>query len=460
MYRFKIFCATVWVAVLFASCNFTGNQDDKGKKESVAPAEVSAPAPSFVVGVTPATKPGQVPGLQSFVWARQGNKLLLFGGRIEGFHGLTGDIKTFSSRKANSSVFVIDISNFSYSELKLDTTNSGLLQFFSSNMEFCQNADTLFVTGGYGKKKLADDRSDYTFDRMFAISVSSLIKQVEAGDNNIQKSFLASANSPFVQVTGGELVKQGKSFYLIGGQNFDRLYDRGQTGRYTSAVRKFSFSNGVITDTSSVVDTAVLHRRDMAASEIITNTGMMYAIFGGVFSSNDDGYQNPVIIIPSANTATVKQSPLLQKTSQYDCAIVTVYDSLSNSTNNTLLGGIGKYQYHENTGKWEDGDMGAKLPFVKTITQMIYSNQNISENVQLPPNSPALPALLGANAIFIPYTNFIYQRNVLDYSKITADSTVIGIMYGGIKSQQPTSSEIYPTSLNNVVYYVYLKKMK
>lgn len=443
--------------LLVLSCGSPADNNDKKTTGPKAEAGTAA-APSFVIGVTPVATPANFPGLQSFVWARLDNKIVLFGGRTEGFHGLTGRDSAFKTRKANTAVYLIDLDSFSFQQMQLDTTDASLLQFFSANMEFCQRGDSLFVLGGYGRRQLSDAQSNVTFNTFVTISVSQLIGQVQQGNGNIKNAILSTLSSPFLQVTGGELVKQDNYFYLIGGQNFPQVYQGlGITGNYTSAVRKFSINNGVLADTSSYVDT-VLHRRDFPATPVVLNGETFYAIFGGVFSANNDGYQHPVYIAVPNGRILVKQDTLTQMTSQYDCAFVSLYDPASNSNTTVLLGGIGKYQFHAATQTWENGDAGARLPFVNTITQMVVQNGFVKQNIQLPPASPALPFLLGANAIFVPYSNLLYSGNTIDYSKITSDSTVIGVMYGGIKSQLPTSSEIYPTSLNTTPYYVYLKK--
>ena len=49
---------------------------------------------------------------------------------------------------------------------------------------------------------------------------------------------------------------------------------------------------------------------------------------------------------------------------------------------------------------WENGDDGAKLPFVKSITQMEWKNGTLIQFNQEPPTTPELPKLIGANAIF------------------------------------------------------------
>ena len=448
--------------IFLIGCNLSCNNPiKKGEVENLTMSSViSKSAPSFYIGVNEIKLPNPLPGLQSFVWGRLNNKIVLIGGRIEGFHGLTGRDSAFKSRLANTSVFVLDIATYSYKEMKMDAIDLSLQQFFSTNMEFCQNGDSLFLVGGFGKINTSDLRSNYTFNKMVTLSISSLINQVEMSNGNIKKAILQTASSPILQVTGGELYKKGNIFYLSFGQNFNQIYSIGTTGIYTSSVKTFSVTNGIISDTASYVNSTMLHRRDLPVTEIITKDQVMLAAFGGVFSSTNDGYLNPVYVSMNGKSISAIQDTLIQKTNQYDCAMISIFDVTSNSNTTVLLGGIGQYQYHVSTGIWENGDQGAKLPFVKTITQMIYQNGKMTQNIQIPPKYPELPVLIGANAIFIPSANLIYSNKTIDYSKITSDSTSIGLMYGGILSQMPTSSEIYPTSLNTKLYQVYLVKNK
>ena len=101
--------------------------------------------PSFTVSLVKMQTNHYLPSLQSFAWATAGSKLLLIGGRTEGFHGLTNDDTTFKIRKANDSIFVIDMQTLTYAALAIDKTNPALLQFSSSNMEFKQDGDTLYL---------------------------------------------------------------------------------------------------------------------------------------------------------------------------------------------------------------------------------------------------------------------------------------------------------------------------
>jgi hypothetical protein len=448
------------IAFAFACNNPSPNS---GQKDS-ARTEIftSAMPPSFTIDVK-ARAGASLPSLQSFVWARQGNKILLLGGRTEGFHGRTLPDSSFKTSKANQSVFLIDLDVMQAWEMPLKMNDPEQRQFASTNMQFCQSGDRLYVVGGFGIKNQNDSRSNYTFDRLVAISINALIKQVQLGvKGSILKAIAGRATSPFLQVAGGEMIFLNNHFYLMFGQNYDALYDAGITGKYTSAIRQFSFTGNNIIDTLSYVDSSKLHRRDLPMASVIQKSKTFYAAYGGVFSANDDGYQNPVYLNVGGGKIVVFQDTLLQKTNQYDCAIVSIFDSIYNCNTSVLLGGIGKYQFHPETQKWEDGDGGAKLPFVKTITQMKFYNNTMHQDIQLPPQRPELPDFVGANAVFFPDTTYLYANHIqtIDYNKLTNDTTRIGIMYGGIKASAATSSEFYPTSLNKTIYDVYVYKNK
>ena len=82
------------LAILFYACSTQKTMtDDLLKKESSAYQGLS-------LSVGPVYLDNPIPGVQSGVWARQGSKMLIIGGRIEGFHGLIESGETFSSKKA------------------------------------------------------------------------------------------------------------------------------------------------------------------------------------------------------------------------------------------------------------------------------------------------------------------------------------------------------------------------
>ena len=318
-YRTKQITSSIQLCIFWLSALiFIASCDNPEQQESTA--EKTSALPSFTISVLPLLGQPRLPALQACAWARQGDKVLLIGGRIEGFHGLSGP-NIFTSRKANTSLFVIDLSILSFSELALDKTNPKLLQFFSSNMQFCQDGDSLYIVGGFGLKMPTDAKSNHTFDQLVMLSVSKTIKAVEQ-KTDITEAIVATATSPFLQVAGGDMIKVGETFYLMFGQKFEGEYTPGKTGEYTNAVRKFRLAQGMITDTSSYIDKEVLHRRDLPFAPVIQKAGIFYAAFGGVFTDNDDGFANPVYV--NLNPFSVKQDTMQQMTNQYVCAIATL----------------------------------------------------------------------------------------------------------------------------------------
>lgn len=412
--------------------------------------------PQFTISLRDFATPEGMPLVQSCAWALYNNKLLIVGGLTEGFHGLNQDQPTFGQQFVNSSIIVVNLDNFISTSVSLIGLGSEWQPLISSNTQFVQDGDLLYIAGGYGPREAADKQSNYTFPNLTVFNVPTLIEQVETrGDPG--KALLASAESELLRVAGGELFKSGDQFYLAFGQDFSKIYDPGTSGEYTSDVRIFSFDGQHVSEAGICKDPN-FHRRDLNAVSLKQNNGLIYAGLGGVFDENDNGYMQPVYFDPGQPGCGVRLDMLRQVTNQYNCAHASIFDASSNTCVTVLMGGIGQYQYHPETGTWENGDDGAKLPFVKSITQMIYTNGQMRQHIQMPPEQPEMPALIGANAIFIPSYELLCQPSILDYSKMTDNETVIGLLYGGIKSTLPTSSEIYPTTVNKTLYQVILQK--
>ncbi len=412
--------------------------------------------PSFKIRLEALCTPKKMPLIQSGAWAIWENKLIIFGGRIEGFHGLNQLHSIFNQSMVNKSIWAIDLQTFDALELKLDPDSTEWAQLFSSNMQFEQEGSTLYVVGGYGAKSPKDKRSDDTFDTLMAFDLPKLLHEISTNGDPSQ-ALISKVCSPHLKVTGGEMVKIDDLFYLSFGQCFEGVYDPGKSGLYTEAIRVFRLKGDEIELVQEIKDPN-LHRRDLNVVKLYQKDKTLLAGLGGVFDPNGNGYYHPVYLDPSQKNPQVIVDSLKQVTNQYNCAKASIFDKDSNSCYTVLLGGIGQNQFHVETNSWENGDRGAKIPFVKTITQMIYSNGHMHQFIQTPPSDPEMPDLLGANGIFIPEPDLLLKDQLIDYSKIKEDTTTIGLFYGGILSEKPTSSAIYPTKVNQTIYRVVLEK--
>lgn len=408
----------------------------------------------FKIAVNPLDPQPLLPGIQSGVNAYSNSKLLLFAGRTNGFHGLISSDTSFNAKQNNQNIYVVDLYSWKYSSVPLPA-GEDMLPFTGTNIQYFQDGDTLYLIGGYGRKSTTDYQNNYTLDKCIAISVSAMIRAVES-NSDIRKAILYTIQSPFFKVTGGEVFKLNGWFYLMYGQVYDQPYSVGVSGKYTESVRIFRIKNGKLTDTSSVQD-PLFHRRDLNVVKVKQNSGDFFATYGGVFNENNKGFVHPIYIYPDNGKITYKQDTLSQISNQYDCAKLNVFDPVSNTHVTALLGGIGASFFNFETKSWDpNGDDGNPLPFVKAITQMICKNGSISQYIQNPLTDPELPEFIGADALFIPIYAIRFEDQVIDATKLTRDSMTIGYFYGGIQSPRPTSSDIYPTTVNSTLYSVHL----
>ena len=294
-----------------------------------------------------------MPLIQSCAWAVQGNKLLLIGGVVKGFHGLNQEEKAFGQQYANRKIWVISLEDLSFVGLDLDSFGENWQPLCASNMQFCQEGDNLFIVGGYGAKSQLDPQSNMTFNTMYTISISAMIHQVEIQKNPI-KAVLGKTQSTFLEVAGGELFKNGDTFILSFGQDFSGVYTPGKTGEYTNAIILFNFENNEVKLIGKCADPN-LHRRDLNVVPLVQNESTIYAGLGGVFDQYGNGFQQPVYFDPSRPNCGIKLDPLLQTTNQYNCAKATIFDSKRNTFHGTL-GGIGQFSTKKpRSGKWNDG---------------------------------------------------------------------------------------------------------
>lgn len=466
-FNFLNYILTLVVFTSIISCTETtssnsGNNTEIKEEGTTMTEVVSSTQPAFNVSLQKVTTPLPTgfPFLHSAAYAQQGNEVLFIGGRNAGFHGISQEQEPFKTTKANSSIWVVDFENYTYSELPLGTSYPDLIQFKASNFLSYQDNDTLYIAGGYGAQNQSATESNTTHGQIFAIQVSKMIDEVKKGaGGNPRNAIIKVTQNPFVQVAGGEMIKANDIIYLFFGQNYEGEYILSREGIYTNAVRKFKWNNASITDTASII-ASNLRRRDLNVMQVEQSGAPFFVGYGGVFNKNDGGFLKPIYVSTENGDLVARvNEDLIQKTNNYKAAVASIYDPNQEINTHVILGGIGQFQYDQQTGQWEEGDNGAPLPFVSSITQMIWKNGYQTQYIQLPPSAPEMPELLGSNAFFIPKPSLFYRQGIIDYSKLGTEQISIGWFFGGIKSQAPTSSMIYPTSINNTIYEVIISKL-
>jgi hypothetical protein len=369
-------------------------------------------------------------GLQAYAFGQYNGKWIIVGGRLDGLHRRQ-PFAAFDIAGNNNQIIVIDpVSQQKWTAPITSLSVAMQEQLSSTNMEFHQEGNYLYILGGYGYNTASAARK--TFDNLTAIDVPSVINAV-IGGTSFTNYFRQISDAQFA-VTGGHLKKINNTFYLIGGNKFDGNYNPfgnpTYTQVYTNAIRKFNLSDDGTTITIShlptITDTTNLHRRDYnAVSQIFPNGTEGITVFSGVFQ--------PTVDLPYLNCVNIDSSSyevnntFQQYYNHYHCAVLPLYSLSNNEMHNVFFGGIA--QYYDSLGVLVQDN---NVPFVKTIARVTRNSVGLMAEYKLPVE---MPSLLGAGAEFIPITSLQHFNNdVLNLDEFISDSSLVGYIYGGISS--------------------------
>lgn len=410
----------------------------------------------YDVVLTPVSVSG-LPGLHSYAFAQHNEKWLIIGGRKDGVHARQ-PFNAFPGAQNNTNIYVVDIATQQSWSVSVNSLPTGIKeQLQSTNMNFYQDGDTLFIVGGYAYSTTAADHK--TFNNLTSVDVPNLINAIVAG-TPITSYFKQITNDVFA-ITGGQLGKIGSTFYLVGGHRFDGRYNPMNnptfTQTYSNAIRKFTIDNSgsnlSYANYEEVVDAVHLHRRDYnLLPQIFPNGELGYTISSGVFQiAVDLPFLYPVDIKAGGY---YPQTQFNQYLSNYHSGKACLYDATNNRMHNLFFGGMSQYYYSNGTLLQDD-----TVPFVKTISRTTRFADGSLLEYQLPVE---MPNLKGAGAEFIPNENLPhYSNEVIQLSNITDNEFVIGHLFGGIQSSSATAftdNQTNLTSADPTVYEVKLVK--
>lgn len=396
-------------------------------------------------------------GLQSFAVGQHNGKWLIVGGRLDGLHRRQ-PWASFDIAGHNNQLIVIDPVTLQKWTAPITTLPTSIQeQISSTNMNFYQEGDYLYLIGGYGYSATIVDH--ITFPNLTAIKVSDVISAVIS--NTSFTTNFRQITDPHFKVTGGRLRKIYNTYYLLGGQSFDGRYNPMNnptfTQVYTNAIRKFTITydgtNITINHLPSYNDATNLHRRDYNAEpQILPNGQEGVTMFSGVFQ--------PTVDLPFLNSVTVDSNnytvnnTFQQYYNHYHCAVLPIYSTSNNEMHNVFFGGIA--QYYDSAGILVQDN---NVPFVKTIARVTRNSTGMMSEHKLPIE---MPSLLGAGSEFIMDKSIPHYNNeVLKFDQFTTDSTMVGYIYGGISS---TAANIFWTnngtqsSASSQIFKVYVIK--
>ncbi|MCB0724039.1 MAG: T9SS type A sorting domain-containing protein [Ignavibacteriae bacterium] len=396
------------------------------------------------------------PNIQSFVFAQSNGKWLIIGGRTNGLHGFTPQT-AFPPQYQNKYAYVIDPGSGQVwsRELALDLSFSQADPLRSTNQQYVQVGNNLYVTGGYG----LDSNSGQlvTFGKLSVIDVDGMINAVVSGTT--MSPYVKQLNDSRVRVTGGEMAYMNGFVYLVGGHNFNGVYfNTGQGNNnqvYTNAYKKFHVnvagSTVSIADYVETVDTVNFHRRDYNLVPAIKPDGSEYLIvYGGVFKYGiNRPFQTPIELDNSGATVDSFEEQL----NQYTTANMNLFDSTTNDMYTMIFGGMGLY-YYDTAGS--SIEMDTLVPFTKDITLM---TRNVAGNYSETRYPVRMPGFLGSNAKFIPNPNLpTYDNGVIKFRSLNS-LTLAGYIFGGIKATDPNpgTGSMGSTSASDVILKVYIR---
>ena len=399
-------------------------------------------------------------GLQSYSWARSGNKVLLVGGRTDGLHRRQ-PFAAFAKKYNNTSLIVIDLVEEKVWKKDISSLPAPLAeQLQSTNMEFYQEDNQLILVGGYGYSETR--KTHITHPSLIRIQVKELINAIMK-DGEISP-FIQQLNDERMAVTGGKLSQLNNTFYLVGGQRFDGRYNPhgpdhgpGFSQQYTNQIRKFSLTmaNGkpAIDNYSAVTDSLLLHRRDYnLLPQLDANGKEMLTIYSGVFQYGKDVPFTTLVDITENGHAEV--AGFNQQFCHYHSATLPAYSQKSKTLYSIFFGGIAQH-YADSAGQIKtDND----IPFVRTIS-VVERKGNIIKEFVLP---DPMPGYFGAAAEFIPAEQKLFSgTGILQLDKTGNKPVLAGYIIGGIDSQAPNvfwSNQAEPSRASPVIWKVYLTR--
>lgn len=392
----------------------------------------------YRVQLTPVTV-ANLPGLHSYAFAQHNGKWLVVGGRKDGIHARQ-PFNAFPGAQNNTQLYVVDVAAGQSWSASVDGLPTALKeQLQSTNMNFHQDGDVLYIIGGYAFSASANDH--ITFDKLTSIDVPGLIDAIVNGLSI--GPYFKQITDPVFQNTGGQLGKIGDAFYLVGGQIFTGRYNPMNNPTfvqtYLSKIQKFTIDNSgaqlSIGNYSAVTDAIHLHRRDYNLVPQVFQDGQEgYTISSGVFQINANlPFLYPVDV--KAN-GYEPQTQFNQYLSNYHSGKVGLYDQTQNQMNSLFFGGISQY-YYNGTTLVQDNN----VPFVKTISRVTRAaDGSLSEHRF----DAEMPNLKGSGAEFIPNESLPHYANeVIKLNEVQEQEFVIGHLFGGIQS-----ASINPFSVN------------
>ncbi len=343
--------------------------------------------------------------------------------------------------------------------------------FFDCNA-YAQNAfNTCFnaynaCNGGAGPANGCPCNAGPGFKQCVQAAQSQCLQQQAAANNTCitmvksgQTASLPTNSGSLTTVAGGGMEKIGDTYVLVFGQDFEGLYsvNAGDYGKwpvsqvYVEAVTTLWINPPTATTPLSAAtlyqaqqnpsdSTSQWHRRDLNVVPGLATDGkgLQVQALGGVFvPGSDSAYRQPLSIALNNSVPSVTLHNYQQYMSQYECAVVPLYNRTTNTLTDVLLGGISLYYVDDKTGKLK---VDSGLPFITHLTALSRSSAgDWSEFYRVAPILiEGKPARVGTDAQFMRHPKVATSDNGVIWLDAITTRTLVGWMYGGIQATGPS----------------------
>jgi hypothetical protein len=418
----------------------------------------------------------QFPAFHSGVTAHYDGKWLIMGGRTNGMHGFYPPF-AFPTGGRQESVYVVDPEAGSVWSADISGLDSLVReQLGSSNMQFAQNGDKLYIAGGYGYKESIDDYT--TFPYLTSVNMPMLMDSVIAG-GNINTAFRSVIDSTMA-VTGGRMGRIGDRYFLVFGHYFHHRYSVADLGsfiqKYTYQIRMFDIQDDdtllAAVNKQVITDSVNFRRRDFNMTPFKEGTEKGFYAWSGVFRDSVDlPHYNPIRIKSDGSYAVL---PFEQKLAHYHSGSFSMkidnpgYYTYKDA--HVFLGGMAEYYPDSGYALVQD----SLVPFTKNFSSVQISGDQIVEQKAglLPWPTPECGLFFpneirnsflefeGTNMEFIPnLTYYDAETGVINYSHNWPNvNQPVGYLVGGIISAGRNIADMNDPSLSfasNKVYKVF-----
>ena len=397
-----------------------------------------------------------LPALRAPIVALNANNWLIVSGSLSNFHGFDNNF--------NTSLYVYNPNTVQMTSMSISSTNlpqDVKNQLASSDQEFLQDGDTLYIMGGYYSP---DSHAFTTLNTLTAINVPGMIGAI-LNNNTDLAPFVTHTNSiPEFRVTGGQLGKIGNRFYLAYGQDCEGAYIGDScllSQTYTNSIYEFfadpTLSSITIlnTVTHPNLDGSGWRRRDYTLAPFILNNIDTLFAMAGPFTPGPDAFVWTNGISFNANLQS-NDNFINQQANQYLSPSISMYSASNDRMYAATFSGLSNL-YWATSGLIYDNS----TPY-GNILDLVSSDAlgNVQEYANLQPMCSGQPLsaclYMGLGAIFVPSGNNFDSREILLLDQLPQNTqTLVGYIYAGLITQD---QEIFssPNTVTNQVYAVYI----